>query len=136
MTAAVAASSPTIELGAAMSDGFQTDLNDLNALATIDVPHIGQTCADARTTLKTVDQKDATVFEMTSNRDFHGEEVSQTVDDVWGSFNQARLKLEDLLSALSTSLESCAKALHEIYDRYNAQEDHISSTLDSIGSGR
>jgi hypothetical protein len=97
------------------SDGFHVDLDELNTLANTNIPFIETTCNNAGITLKTNARNDSTIFEDSSPSTLYlGAETA---------FTQTRADLENLLDALSSSLEQCAKALREIHSRYSGAED-------------
>ncbi|GLY70494.1 hypothetical protein [Amycolatopsis taiwanensis] len=104
---------------------FDVDLDELNTLANTNIPYIEKTCSDAETTLKTNAQHDAAIFDETAN--------STLYLDVATTFAETRADLENLLDALSSSLEECAKALREIHRRYQDADENNSAKLKKIG---
>jgi hypothetical protein len=106
-------------------DGFQVDLDDLNALAGTNIPFIEQTCTDAGTTLKVNAQNDSTIFDQGSG--------SALYLGVATTFTQTRADLENLLDSLSSSLDECAAALREIHRRYQGSDQDGSARLERAG---
>jgi hypothetical protein len=108
------------------SDGFQVDLDELNTLASTSIPFIETTCNNAGSTLKANSRNDSAIFEDSSASTLYmGAETA---------FTETRADLENLLDALSSSLEECAKALREIHRRYSGAEDQNLTRANAISA--
>jgi hypothetical protein len=106
------------------SGGFQADLDELSSLANTDIPFIEGLCTDAQVTVQTDGlQNDGTIFEETSSDLYMGLE---------STFIETRSDLENLLGALSSSLDQCARALREAYRRYAEADGQNVMIINSI----